>query len=166
MKIYFFVILLTLKTTVLYITLLFHSSFTKSRKITQKGPTKISAQKQGAKKQWIRHVTDLINHFSLKKVKKGYNNFYKGKNFADEFWKLYTSCNHTNFTSYFDKNYKLRSQIPFLWKVITSLTEMLTLTEKLALLGERIKFLTSSCSNKYHITFSSFFWRHNFFNTA
>ena len=144
---------------------MFHSCFTKSRKIDQKGSAKISAQKQGAKKQWTRHVTDLINHFSLKKVK-GEDNFYKGKNFADEFWKLCTSCNNTNFTSYFDKNYKLRSQLTFLWKVITSLMEMLTLTEKLALLGERIKFLTSSCSNKYHITFSSFFWRHNCFNTA
>ena len=43
----------------------------------------------------------------------------------------YTSCNRTNFTSYFDKNCKLRSQIPFLREVIISLTEMLTLTEKL-----------------------------------
>ena len=102
----------------------------------------------------------------MKKVKKGDDSSHKGKNFAYGFWKLYASCNHTNLTSCFDKNCKWRSQIPFLWKIIISLTEMLTLTENLALLRERIKFLTSSCSNRYHITFSSFFCRHNLFNTA
>ena len=114
--------------------------------------------KQGAKKQWIRHVTNLIKNCSLKKVKKGDDNSYKGKNFADEFCKLYTSYNHANFTSCYNKNCKLRSQIFSAWKVIIPLTELLTLTEKLALLGERIKFLTSSGSNKYQITFASFFF--------
>ena len=91
-------------------------------------------------KWWIRHVTNLINNCCLKKVKKGDGNSHKGKNVADKFWKLYTFCNHTNFTSCFNKNCKLRSQVPFLWKFIISLTKMLTLTENLALLGERIQF--------------------------
>ena len=98
----------------------------------------------------------------MKKVKKGDDNSYKGKNFANEFCKLYTSCNHANFTSCFDKNCKLRTQIVSVWKVIIPLTELLTLTEKLALLGERIKFFTSSCSNKYQITFASFFLKAQF----